>query len=79
MQNWSTNFQFFSFQSSNFHFCHFNPLTFNCCQFSPLLNSNYVLLLIEPKQHVLASFLKKINFGIKKKLMNHLSRVTDNE
>ena len=50
MQNWSSIFQSFSFQSSNFQFCHFSPLTFNCYQFSILLNSSYVLPLIEPKR-----------------------------
>ena len=39
LQNWSLTFRFF----------HFSPLTFNYCQFGTLLNSSYVLLLIEPK------------------------------
>ena len=59
MQNWPSNFQFFSFQSSNFQFCHFSLLTFNCCQFGISLNSNYVLLLIELKLRHFC-FFKKI-------------------
>ena len=72
IQNWPSNFQSFSFQSSNFQFCHFSPLTFSCCQFSTLLNFSYILLLIEPKRRHFGSlffFYNKFQNLKKKKLI----------
>ena len=41
MQNWLSNFHFFSFQFSNFQFCQFSLLTFNFCQFKTQLQICY--------------------------------------
>ena len=71
MQNWLSNFQHFSFQSSNFQFCHFNSLTFNCCQFCIPLDLSYLLPLSESKQRRFDFFfnLKKIKKTIIKKII----------
>ena len=41
MQNWSFNFNIFSFRSFNFQFCQFSPLTFNFYQFKAPLQIRY--------------------------------------
>ena len=67
MQNWLSNFQYFSFQSSNFQFCHFSTLTFNCCQFGAPLDLNYLLPLSQNDIVLIFFKLKKIKKTIIKK------------
>ena len=83
MQNWPSNFQYFSFQSSNFQFCHFSPLTYNCCQFGTLLNSSYVLPLIESKRrhfgYIFFIFYNKFQNLKKKKLILKKKKIKTEE
>ena len=67
MQNWPSNFQLLSFQSSNFQFCHFSPLSINFCQCSPPLELSYFFLLSDQNYTVL-TFILIIIFIVKRKL-----------
>ena len=67
MQNWLSNFQLLSFQSSNFQFCHFSLLSINFYQCSPLLELSYFFLLSDQNYTVL-TFILIIIFIVKRKI-----------
>ena len=78
MQNWPSNFHFFSFQSSNFQFCQFSFLTFNFCQCRILLNPSYGLLLMSLKRHHFPFFIFFIILKLKeKKIVKPFRHVAD--
>ena len=85
MQNWLSNFHYFSFQSFNFQFCQFNLLTFNFCQCRIPLNSItgllltfsvfyfFIFFILELKEKKFEKKKKfKVNDNMKSKPRNHL-------
>ena len=67
MQNWPSNFQLLSFQSSNFQFCHFSLLSINFYQCSPLLELSYFFLLSD-QNYTILTFILIIIFIVKRKI-----------